>query len=104
MVKRNNFSKELKLKVLREAEIKPVSEVCRENNVSSKSVYRWRKEQQQYPKEAFKGQGNMYKLEAKLAEKDRLIGQLYAENDLLKKAITSAQKKRAEEKMMRHSR
>ena len=104
MVVRTKFSKEMKLKILSEANVKPLSEVCREHDVSIKSVYRWRKEQQQYPKEAFKGQGNMYKLEAKSAEKDRLIGQLYAENDLLKKAKALAQQKQAEEKMLRSSR
>lgn len=101
MGRRNKFSREVKLKILREIEIRPLSEVCREHDVHPATIKRWKVERQQYPKEAFKGQGNRYKLEAKLAEKDRLIGQLYAENDLLKKAIALAQQKQAEERMLR---
>jgi len=101
MVKRKTYTREFKLDILRQIEEKPASEVCREHDLHPTTVNRWKREQQQYPKDAFKGKGNLYKLEAKLAERDRLIGQLYAENALLKKAITNLQERQAEERMLR---
>jgi transposase-like protein len=101
MAKRQRFDRERKLEILRDTESKPLSEVCREYNICAASIYRWRREQQQYPKDAFKGNGNAYKLEAQVAKYERLIGQLYAENALLKKAIALAQEKQAEERMLR---
>ncbi len=54
-------------------------------------------EARDYFQKAFKGRCNLYKAKAEIAKLERLVGQLYAENALLKKAITSAQEKRAEE-------
>ena len=53
------------------------------------------------PNEAFKGQGNLWKLEAKLAERERLIGELYAENSFLKKAYEKLKLCLAEERRKR---
>jgi len=80
---------------------RPISEICREHNIHSNLIYRWRKELERYPNDAFKGKGNMYKLEGKLAESQRLIGELYAENALLKKAIQHLQERQAEERALR---
>lgn len=101
MVSRKKRDRNFKLEVLGQLERRPLSEVCREYDVHPSSVHRWKKELQQYPKDAFKGQGNMYKLEARIAKYERIVGQLYAENALLKKAIASLQEKRAEERMLR---
>lgn len=101
MVTRKKRDRNFKLEVLGQIEHRPLSEVCREYNIHSSSVNRWKKEFQQYPTEAFKGQGNMYKLEAQIAKYERLVGQLYAEKELLKKAIESLQRKQAEERMLR---
>lgn len=101
MTTRRKFTKEFKLDVLREAEHQPLAEVCREHNLHPALVKRWKKEQQQYPKNAFRGKGNLYKAEAEIAKLERMIGQLYAENALLKKAIANLQEKRAEERMLR---
>jgi len=98
---RRNFTQEFKLDILRQIEQKPIAEVCREHNLHPILVNRWRREQRDYPKAAFQGRGNMYKLEAQLAERDRLIGQLYAENALLKKAVALQRERRAEEKMLK---
>jgi len=40
-------------------------------------------------------------VEAQLAEAQRLIGQLYAENAFLKKAIQVVQERQAEERLLR---
>lgn len=101
MATRRRFEREFKLQVLQQAEHQPLAEVCREHNLNPIVIRRWEKELEQYPNDAFKGKGKMYKLEARLAEAQRLIGQLYAENALLKKAIQSAQERQAEERMLR---
>lgn len=101
MARRRTFDREFKLDILRQVELSSKAEVCREHNLQSTLIDRWKRELHDYPKTAFQGKGKMYKLEAQLAERDRLIGQLYAENALLKKRIALAQERRAEERMMR---
>jgi transposase-like protein len=98
---RRTFDRNFKLEILQQAKHRPMAELCREHNLNQNMVLRWKRELEQYPKEAFKGKGNLYKVEAQLAESQRLIGQLYAENALLKKAIQSLQEKEAEEKALR---
>jgi transposase len=100
MAKRR-FTREFKLEIIQQAEHIPMSEICREHDIHPNMVMRWKRELRQYPQDAFKGRGNMYKLEAQLAESQRLIGQLYAENALLKKNLRSQQEKQAEERMLR---
>jgi hypothetical protein len=46
---------------------------------------------------AFSGCGNTYKAEAKVAEYERLVGQLYAENAFFKKALTMLETRFAEQ-------
>ncbi len=41
------------------------------------------------PENAFRGNGKTYKENARIAELERLVGQLYAENEFLKKALTA---------------
>lgn len=84
------FDRDLKLKILSELDSgKSVAELSRQYEVHPNMIYRWRREYRQNPKEAFAGRGNTWKLEAKLAEYQRMVGQLYAENELLKKAISN---------------
>lgn len=98
-MKRRVFTKEFKLEVLQELDSgKTTAQVCREHGLHATMLYRWKKEYEKNPGEAFSGHGNLWKEEAKLAEKDRLIGKLYAENEFLKKAIANLQQQRAEEK------
>ena len=101
MTHRRIFTREFKLDVIRQLEHKDKAQLCREHNLQPQLLNRWEREQRDYPKIAFKGKGNLYKLEAKLAESQRLIGELYAENALLKKNIISLQEKQEEEKMLR---
>ncbi len=101
MATKRRFDKEFKLQILQQAGCGRPAEVCREHNLHPSLISRWRRELAQYSQEAFKGKGNTYKVEAQLAEAQRLIGQLYAENAILKKAIQSAQDREAEERMLR---
>jgi len=90
MKKRRNFTREFKISVLREMENgKGAAQICRENNIGSSMLYKWQREYRQNPEMAFAGNGNICKSEAKIAERERLIGQLYAENAFLKKVLAA---------------
>ena len=95
---KRQFSKEFKLSVLNELETKRLTEVCRAHDIAPSTVSGWRKDYDANPKESFSGQGNIWKEDARLAEKDRLIGQLYAENAFLKKVYERLKQRIAEEK------
>ena len=95
---RKHFSREFKLSILKELETKRLVEVCRAHNLAPSTVSDWRTAYESNPKDAFKGKGNIYKEEAIIAEKDRLIGKLYAENAFLKKAYERLKQLQLEEK------
>ncbi len=95
---KRQFSKEFKLSVLKELETKRLAEVCRAHSLAPSTVSGWRIDYEKNPKEAFKGRGNIWKEDARLAEKDRLIGQLYAENFFLKKVYERLKQLQLEEK------
>jgi len=103
MGSRKRFSIDFKRKVVHELGFRPVEEICREYEIQKQLAHRWKKEFEVNPNEAFSGNGNIWKFEAKLAEKDRLIGQLYAENALLKKNIDFVTRLKEEEKRKRRS-
>lgn len=95
---RRSFTKEFKLSVLRELAVKGLAEVCREHSISSSVIIRWKREFDKNPKEAFSGYGNPWKEDAKLSHYERLVGQLYAENAFLKKALDALKRHLAEER------
>ena len=95
---KRQFSREFKLSILNELETKKLAEVCRAHNIAPSTVCGWRNDYGSNPKEAFKGHGNIWKEDARLAEKDRLIGQLYAENSFLKKVYERLKQLQLEEK------
>ncbi len=98
-MKKRNYSREFKLSVLQELGYKPVAQICREKDVQQCLVSRWKKEYESNPQKAFSGKGNLWKEEAELAKYERLVGQLYAENAFLKKALESLQQHLAEERI-----
>ena len=100
---KRQFSKEFKLLVLKELETKRLVEVCRTHNLAPSTVSDWRTAYENNPEEAFKGKGNIYKEDAIIAEKDRLIGQLYAENAFLKKVYEKLKQLQTEEKRKERS-
>ena len=99
--KRKRYSKEFKISVVRELEsgVRP-AELSRKHGIHPSIPSRWKKEYYEDPDRAFSGHGNTYKLEARNAELERLVGQLYAENEFLKKAITNLEKKTNEERKL----
>jgi len=102
MKQRRNFTRDFKLSVLSELSVKTMAEVCREHNLHPVMVHTWKKQYRENPEKAFSGKGNLWKPEAEVAKYERLVGQLYAENEFLKKTIRSLQALQAEEEKMRH--
>lgn len=98
-MQKRKFSREFKLSVLNEIDSgKPMVQVCRQHDLASTLVTRWKREYGQNPKEAFAGNGHLWKMEAKNAELERTIGELYLENSFLKKANKRLQEFLAEVK------
>jgi transposase-like protein len=73
MRKVRQFSREFKLSILNELETKRLCEVCRAHDLAPSTVKSWTTDYDKNPKEAFKGKGNLYKEEAKIAEYERLM-------------------------------
>jgi len=93
---RTKFTREFKLAVVNELESGTNTvELSKKYNIHPSMVFRWRRQVRQYPQTAFSGNGHAYTLEAQLADKERLIGKLYAENQFLKKVIDSLRAWRA---------
>ena len=95
---RRRFTRDFKISILRELEAgKNIAQLSRENNLHPTLISRWRREYEKNPDDAFSGNGNTYKEEARIAQLERLVGQLYAENNFLKKALTVLEKRAVEE-------
>jgi hypothetical protein len=78
-----------------------MAEVCREHDLAFSTISGWKKDYDINPKDAFKGYGRVWKEDAKIAQYERLIGRLYAENALLKKAYDVLKEESVEEKKRR---
>jgi transposase len=95
--KRRIFSREFKIAIIREVENgTKQAEVCRKYDIHPVMLNRWRKEYERYPDTAFEGRGSLYKEDARIAELERLVGRLYAENAFLKKALSTLEKRTRE--------
>lgn len=102
MKTRKKFTREIKISFLREIENgKSAAQVCRENGIHPTMLSKWKREYKENPGTAFSGNGNISKPEAKLAESERLIGQLYAENAFLKKVLSSLETRLQEHQKQR---
>jgi transposase len=86
--KRRIFTREFKLKVIREVEAgKSQAQAAREYQLSDTAIYKWRQQLSKYNDRAFAGQGNAYTDEARVNELERMVGRLTMENDFLKKLL-----------------
>ena len=97
-MKRRKFTREFKLEILRELEGKTLAQVCREHDLLPNVVSKWRKDYETNPYRAFSGNGNLWKESTEIEKYKRLVGQLYAENEFLKKTLNLLQRRKAEEK------
>lgn len=97
---RRRYDRDFKISVVAELESgKPLVQIAREHGIHPSLPCRWRKELAENPEMAFRGNGNRCNYEARIAELERLLGQAYAENELLKKAFALSQKKVREERL-----
>lgn len=99
MVKTRYFKREFKLQILEQLKTKPVTEIAKEFNIHPSTIYNWKNEFQANPKKAFAGHGKICKLEAEVANYQRLVGKLYAQIDFLKKVTGTLKTKLEEEKI-----
>ena len=103
MGSRRKFTKEFKFSVVQQVGYRSMAEICREHEIDQNVLYRWKREYESNPHEAFKGNGKLWKEEARIAHYERLVGQLYAEIDLLKKSIDQLTQLKVEERRRRQS-
>ena len=100
---KRQFTREFKLSILNELETKKLAEVCRTHNLAPSTVSGWRTDYEKNPKEAFKGHGNLWKEDAKIAQYERIIGQQCVEIAFLKKACERLKELQTEEKRKERS-
>lgn len=100
---RTNFTREFKQSVVQQLGTRSIAEICREHNIHQNVIYRWKREYEKNPRDAFSGHGKPWKEEATMARYERLIGRQALEIDLLKKSIENLSQRRAEELRMRRS-
>jgi transposase len=91
---KREYSRDFKLMVVRQVENgekRPV-QACREYGLANSVLDRWRTEYRARGEEAFimKTSSSEVTLEARVAELERLCGQLTLENSILKKALQRA--------------
>ncbi len=83
-----SYSREFKIAIMSQVESGiPIAEVARQNGLHPALIARWRKVYKENPEKAFSGSGNPYKDQARIAELERMVGKLYAENEFLKKTL-----------------
>ena len=94
--RRRQFTKEFKLQVIREVEAgKSLAHVAREHELHPNLIRKWQGQYAEYGQQAFAGNGKAYSDEAKIAELERLIGQLTIENAFLKRLLAHLEAKHA---------
>ena len=100
---RRIFTRDFKIDIINQVQAgKPIGQVARENDLHPTLVNRWKREYAENPEKAFSGRGNPYKDTARFAELERLVGRLYAEKDLLMKALETLGKQNNDERKKRH--
>ncbi len=91
---RRQFTKEFKLQVIREVEVgKSLAHAAREHALHPNLIRKWQTQYAEYGQQAFAGNGRAYSDEAKIAELERLIGQLTIENAFLKRLLARLEAK-----------
>ena len=100
MKRRRQYTRDFKIGVIREVESgKTLAQVSRENEIHPSLVVKWKNEYFRDPENAFRGNRRVYKEKTRMAELERLVEQLYAENEFLKKALTRLEGKIKEEEV-----
>ena len=93
---RRQFTKEVKLQVIREVEAgKPLAHAAREHALHTNLIRKWQARYAESGQHAFAGHGKAYSDEAKIAERERLIGQRTIENAVLERLLARLEAKHA---------
>ncbi len=99
------FTRDFKISIISELDSgKSVVELSRKYEIHPSQICRWKKDFSENPKNAFSGHGNINKDEAKIAKLERMVGQLYTENEFLKKALKTLEERLQEERNIRKQR
>jgi len=99
MKTRRHYTREFKIAIVRDLETgKSLAQVSRENGIHPSLIVKWKTEYFENPEKAFSGNGRVYKDQARMAELERLVGRLYAENEFLKKALGTLESRIQERK------
>jgi len=101
MNQRRKFTRDFKLSILNELNVKKAAQVCREHNIHPVLISKWKKDFNENPIKSFNGNGNLWRTEAEVERYKRLVGELYAEIDFLKKTTIKLQELNAEEKRVK---
>jgi len=86
-IKRQRHTREYKIEAVRLASTgdKPVSAVADELGIRADALYRWKRELQNEPSEAFRGNGTLRSTDEELARLRRELKRVTDERDFLKK-------------------
>ena len=99
MSRRRSFTPEFKLEICQQIALgeKRPAQICREHNLASSLLYRWRQQYAQDGESAFNPgpATEVEALERQVAELERFCGQLALENQVLKKALQTARSRSA---------
>lgn len=86
-LKRRRCPRAVTLQVVRESEAgKSTAQAAREYQRHPTLILRWRHEHRRYAEQALRGNGRLQKDEARIAERERLLGQLMLEKARCKQA------------------
>lgn len=89
---KKTFTKDFKLQVLQELQTgKTTQQLAQEHNIKQELIWAWRRAYSKDPVHAFAGKGNSVREEARNAELERKIGQLYLQVEFLKKVNADLQ-------------
>lgn len=81
---RRRYDREFKISVVAELEGgKTPAQIARKQGIHPSLLSRWRDELAENPEKAFRGNGKRYKEDARISEQERILGQLYPDNDPL---------------------
>jgi transposase len=93
---RRQFTREFKLHVIRDIEAgKPLAQAAREHELHPNLIHKWQAQFAQYGPQAFPLPGKAFSHEAKIAELERVIGQLTIENAFLKRLLARLEENQA---------
>ena len=93
---RRQCTTESERQVLREVEFgKSLAHGARVHALDPNLIRKWQTQYAEYGQQAFAGNGRAYSDEAKIAELERLIGQLTIENAFLKRLLAHLEAKHA---------